>query len=586
MSDENTFAHLREIIIFLAAAALIIPIFHRLKISPVIGYLLIGLVIGPFGLGLIAQDVPALQSLVITDTEGVKVLAEFGIVFLLFKIGLELSFTRMWSMRRMVLGLGGAQYFVTAIVIGLVAFAYGNTAEAAILLGGALAMSSTAIVMQLLYENKRTASTMGRSCFSILIMQDLTVVPLLAMVSVFATPSENSLGFSMLLALGKGALAVAVILILGRIVLRPVFRHVSASQSPELLVALTLLTAIGTALATAAAGLSMALGAFLAGLLLAESEFQHQIEMDIEPFKGLLLGLFFLSVGMNIDIRILASTPFLIFGSVAGLFALKVLVLAPSARLFGLTWPAAIETALMMGGAGEFGLVVIDLAMNKTLLPAETGHFMLLVASVSMIATPFVAQAARKLSASIEQRTGDAAGDLKARLGDLQGHVIIAGFGRVGEIVARLLATEQVPYVAFDRDIDVVTKHRAQGRMIYFGDVARRELLHRARADSALAVVLTLDDATATTHMVESIKKAWPKLPLLVRTRDAVDAMELLRIGATYVVPETVESSLQLGGRVLASLGVPESVVDQRIDRERQRITAALTSGAAPTAET
>jgi len=224
--------------------------------------------------------------------------------------------------------------------------------------------------------------------------------------------------------------------------------------------------------------------------------------------------------------------------------------------------------------------------MNKTLLPAEVGHFMLLVASVSMIATPFVAQAARKLSASVEQHTGDAAGDLKARLGDLQGHVIIAGFGRVGEIVARLLAAEQVPYVAFDRDIDVVTKHRAQGRMIYFGDVARRELLHRARADSALAVVLTLDDATATTHMVESIKKAWPKLPLLVRTRDAVDAIELLRIGATYVVPETVESSLQLAGRVLASLGVPESVVDQRIDRERQRITAVLTSGAAPTAET
>jgi CPA2 family monovalent cation:H+ antiporter-2 len=577
--DDASFSYLREIIVFLAAASLVIPVFHRLKISPVIGYLLLGLVIGPFGLGLIAQDLPVLGLLVISDTEGVRLLAEFGVVFLLFKIGLELSLTRMWSMRRLVLGLGGSQYVLTAGLVAGVALLFGNAAAAAILLGGALAMSSTAIVMQLLAEAKRVASAVGRASFAILLMQDLAVVPLLAMLSVFAAPGETAVGAGILLALGKGTLAVAVILVLGRLLLRPVFRHVSATQSPELLVAITLLTAIGTALATAAAGLSMALGAFLAGLLLAESEFQHQIEIDIEPFKGLLLGLFFLSVGMSIDIRQFAAAPQLVVLSVAGLFALKALILMPMGRLFGLSWPAAAEMALLMGGAGEFGLVVIDLALNRALLPSGAGQFMLLVASLSMIATPFAARLGQRLGAWLERRSGEKAGDLRARLGDLQGHVIIAGFGRVGETVARLLEEENIPYVAFDRDIEVVARQRRAGRMIYLGDAARRDLLGRARIGAAQAVVLTLDDARAAAAVVETLARNWPRLPVIVRARDGAHAVELLRKGAHHVVPETVESSLQLGARVLTSVGLPESAVAQRIERERERITEQLGAG-------
>lgn len=579
MPDDASFSYLREIIVFLAAASLVIPVFHRLKISPVIGYLLLGLVIGPFGLGLIAQDLPVLGLLVISDTEGVRLLAEFGVVFLLFKIGLELSLTRMWSMRRLVLGLGGSQYVLTAGLVAGVALLFGNAAAAAILLGGALAMSSTAIVMQLLAEAKRVASAVGRASFAILLMQDLAVVPLLAMLSVFAAPGETAVGAGILLALGKGTLAVAVILVLGRLLLRPVFRHVSATQSPELLVAITLLTAIGTALATAAAGLSMALGAFLAGLLLAESEFQHQIEIDIEPFKGLLLGLFFLSVGMSIDIRQFAAAPQLVVLSVAGLFALKALILMPMGRLFGLSWPAAAEMALLMGGAGEFGLVVIDLALNRALLPSGAGQFMLLVASLSMIATPFAARLGQRLGAWLERRSGEKAGDLRARLGDLQGHVIIAGFGRVGETVARLLEEENIPYVAFDRDIEVVARQRRAGRMIYLGDAARRDLLGRARIGAAQAVVLTLDDARAAAAVVETLARNWPRLPVIVRARDGAHAVELLRKGAHHVVPETVESSLQLGARVLTSVGLPESAVAQRIERERERITEQLGAG-------
>jgi CPA2 family monovalent cation:H+ antiporter-2 len=576
VTDEHAFTYLRELIVFLAAASLVIPLFHRLKISPVVGYLVLGFVIGPFGLGLIAKDVPELKTLVIGDLEGVKTLAEFGIVFLLFKIGLELSLKRMWSLRRLVLGLGGAQFAVTAALVTWIAYLYGNKIEAAILLGGALAMSSTAIVMQLLYENKRTSTVMGRACFSILIMQDLAVVPLLATLSVFAAPTDTGMATGILLAIGKALIAVIVIIVLGRIVLRPVFRYVAESQSAELLMAVTLLTAVGTALLTASAGLSMALGAFLGGLLLAETEFQHQIEMDIEPFKGLLLGLFFLSVGMSIDIRVLTSAPLLIALSVAGLFAIKAAVLLPAARYFGLTWPAAVEAALLMGGAGEFGLVVLDIALARNVLGGEVGHFMLLVASLSMIATPFVAQFGRAVGAWIEKASNDAAGDLKARLGDLRGHVIIAGFGRVGETVARLLEAENIPYVAFDSNVEAVANHRKQGRMIYLGDASRRDLLQRARADVALAIVVTIDDATIAARLVEAVRSSWADVPIHVRARDANHAADLLHKGATHVVPETVEASLQLGGRVLATLGVSDAAIDSRLDRERERITSRL----------
>ncbi|MBL8631081.1 MAG: cation:proton antiporter [Rhodospirillaceae bacterium] len=576
MTEQPTFSHLRELIVFLAAASLVIPLFYRLKISPVVGYLVLGFVIGPFGLGVIAKDVPQLKALVISDSDGVRTLAEFGIVFLLFKIGLELSLKRMWSMRGLVLGLGGVQFCVTAALIAGVAMVYRNKPEAALLLGGALAMSSTAIVMQLLYETKRVNSAMGRACFSILIMQDLAVVPLLAMLGVLAAPGELGFSSGMAIAVGKALAAVVVIIVLGRFALKPLFRYVGAAQSPELLMAVTVLTAIGAALATAAVGLSMALGAFLGGLLLAETEFQHQIEMDIEPFKGLLLGVFFLSVGMSIDIRLLSSAPALILLAVMGLFAVKVLVLTPTARLFGLTWPAAVEAALLMGGAGEFGLVVIDIALSRKLLPGQTGHFMLLVASLSMIATPFVAQFGRMLAHRIEKFTSAAAGDLKARLGDMSGHVIIAGFGRVGETVGRLLEAEDIPYVAFDSNVDVLARHRKQGRMIYLGDASRRDLLQRAQIDDALAVVITLDNPGMAARIVEVVKSHWPNVPVHVRARDTAHAMELLRKGAAHVVPETVEASLQLGGSVLATLGLPVSTIDARLDRERERITVRL----------
>lgn len=575
MPNDSLFAHLREIIVYLAAASLVIPLFHRRKISPVIGYLLLGFVIGPFGLELIAGDVPLLSALVISDLEGVKLLAEFGIVFLLFKIGLELSLTRMWAMRRLVLGLGGSQYALTAVAVAIIAVVYGNNLTTAIILGGALAMSSTAIIMQLLYESKLTATPMGRACFSILLMQDLAVAPLLAILGVFAA-GDVGFGSGLLLAAAKGAVAIAVILILGRVVLGPLFRHVSATQSPELLVAITLLTVIGTAVATAAAGLSMALGAFLSGLLLSESEFQHQIETDIEPFKGLLLGLFFFSVGMTIDLRVLGQTPGMIAVAVAGLFALKGAIIAPAAKAFGLSTPAAVEMALIMGGAGEFGLVAIDLALNGRILPPDVGQFMLLVAGLSMILTPLAVPVARTLARAIEIYRGEGAADLRIRLGELEGHVIVAGFGRVGEAVARLLEAEHIPYVAFDRDIGVVTRHRAHSRMIYLGDAARYDLLHRARAETALALIVTLDDPHVAEAIVRQLRRVWPRLPVFARARDAAHATGLMKAGATYVVPETVEASLQLGGRVLASLGVPETAINARLDREREQIASGL----------
>ncbi len=568
MHSDLGLPYLREAMLFLIVAGIIVPLLHRLRISPVLGYLVVGCLIGPFGLGLLAVDVPALAMLSISDLDGVSHLAELGVVFLLFVIGLELSLVRLWALRRLVFGLGSLQVLVSALVIGGVVYAYGQSAEAAILIGASFALSSTAIVMQLLAERRQLGTPLGRTSFAILLLQDLAVVPILFLVGVLGADNGGNVSLSMLLALGRAALVMVGIYLIGRLALRPLMRSVARTRSPEMFMAAILLVALGSAALTGAAGLSMALGAFLAGLLLAETEFRHEIEVNIVPFKGLLLGVFFVSVGMGIDVRIIVADAPAVLGAVLALIAGKALVIAVLSRAFGASRAVALETGLLLGQAGEFAFVVLGLAGQLSVLDPSVSQFMLIVASVSMLVTPLLASLARRWAARVDRRT-PRAGVAPLELGDVEGHVVIAGFGRVGHALARVLDVERLSYVALDLDADHVAQERAKGRPVYYGDASRLDMLRLARLESARALVVTMDSATAADHIVRAVREFAPQLPIYARARDGKHARRLLERGASEVVPETVEASLQLAARVLAGTGMPEDVVEQRIQIER-----------------
>ena len=566
MEEALALGLLREAFVFLLATVVVVPLCHRLRISPVLGYLAAGVIIGPFGLR------------VVDDAEGIQVLAGLGIVFLLFAIGLELSLERLWAMRRLVFGLGLAQVLVTGAVIAAIAKAWGNSSQVAIVLGGALALSSTAVVSQLLVERKQIASRFGRSVFAVLLMQDLFVVPLLFLTGVFGQPGEGSIALAFGLAIGRAVVAIGAILALGRYVLRPLFRLAATVRQAELFVALSLLVILGTATITGLAGLSMALGAFLAGLLLAETEFRHQIETDIRPFRGLLLGLFFMTVGMGIDLAAVADRAVWVVISVLGLVALKAVIAGGLYRAFGLPTAMAVRAGLLLGEGGEFAFVVIGAALGLGLMPPAVGQFMLIVSALSMALTPLLDVAGERLAARLSR--SEHARDLAAApadVADLEGHAVIAGYGRVGQMVGKLLELEKVPFVALDLDAHRVSTMRRRGAPIFYGDATRPEVLERVGSGRAFAVVLTIDDAAATAQAVVRIRQVWPTLPILARTRDLAHSAELLRLGASAAVPEAIEVGLQLAGQTLQAAGTPSDAVVQLIDQLREAEFAELT---------
>jgi monovalent cation:proton antiporter-2 (CPA2) family protein len=561
---------LHEVIVFLAAAGIVVPLIHRLGVGPVLGFLAVGLVIGPFGLTRFVEDLPWLTYIVISDLDGVRALAELGVVFLLFMIGLELSIDRMWAMRHSVFGLGSAQVVVTGTVIAGIASQFDNTLPAAIVLGAGFALSSTAIVIQLLAENRRLGTATGQTSFAVLLLQDLAVLPILFMVAAFAAPNGGSIALAFAAALGQAALAVGVILVLGRVVVRPLFRLVGSAGSREIFLAAVLLVIIGTAIATEEAGLSMALGAFLAGLLFAETEYRYQIEVDIEPFKGLLLGLFFVSVGMGIDIVQIAAKPFWLAASVAGLFVVKGSIFYGLARLFGRPRAVALESALLLGQGGEFGFLVVGLALSLGLMPKDTAQFMLIVTGLTMVATPLVARVARRLAGTLEawEASGRRADlDLLANFG---GHVIVAGYGRVGQMLSSVLDAQGLPHVGIDTDTDLVASFRHKGASVFFGDARRLDILRRVNIEHALALVVTMDSPRAAEGVVAAAHRNWPDLPIYARARDGAHATRLLAQGATHVIPETIEASLQLSEMVLMCAGVPGDAARHLIDVRRQ----------------
>ncbi|MDA0786975.1 MAG: cation:proton antiporter, partial [Proteobacteria bacterium] len=559
---EHAIPFLREVVVFLVIAAILVPLFQRVRISPVLGFLLAGVIIGPFGLGAFADRFEILGYVTITDVDSVRVLAEFGVVFLLFLIGLELSLERLWSMRRLVLGLGSTQVLVTGLAIGAVALAWGNSINAAILIGASFALSSTAVVVEELIRRKEFSTRVGRASFSVLLFQDLAVVPILILVSAFTGTAGGSFLETLAVGFGIAIAAAAAIFVLGRIVLRPLFRLAASARAPEFFVAIMLLTVIGASAATAAAGLSLALGAFLAGLLLAETEFRHQIEVDVQPFKGLLMGLFFLTVGMSIDLHAFADLGLMIVLSVVGLIALKAGLLTILGRLFGLPLCSAAHVGLLLGQAGEFGLLVVGLAMVGGLIPAESGQFFLIVAGLAMMVTPALAVAGARLTHWLERGTAQSLEPSAGEIAELGRHVIIAGYGRVGAAIAALLREEKINYVALDLDSALVGDLRARDEPVFFGDGRRAEVLARVGAERASAIVLTLDVERDAERAVRDIRKRWPDVPVYARARDLEHATALDAAGATRTIPELAESSLQMGAFVLSGLGLPQDAVN------------------------
>lgn len=568
MEAHSAIPYLREVLIFLGAAGIAVPLLSRLKISPVLGYLLIGGIIGPYGLGLLAADYPSLSQFVISDVEGVRGLAEIGVIFLMFMIGLELSLDRLWSSRFLVFGMGSLQVILTAAIITFIAMNLGLPLSGALIVGAALSLSSTAIVMQILMHGRRLSTPVGKTGFSILLMQDLAVVPILFMVGVLAAPGNQGLAEGLSLALGEAFVAIALIYLAGRLLLRPVLRQVAQARIPEMFTAAVLLAAVGVSALTAYFGLSMALGALLAGLLLAETEYRHQIEVDIDPFKGLLLGLFFMSVGMGIDWRNVILDPLQIAGAVAGLWVLKALVITSLALLFGRPRRVAIEAGLLLGQSGEFAFIIMAAAVSVGLVAGELEQFILIVAGLSMILTPLVAQIAHQTSRYATRRDAAGASD-DQDFHSSADHIIIAGYGRVGQMLSRILDTEGIAYVALDADAVLTGSFRKKDRQVFYGDSSRVEILVKAGIDRAVAVAVTMNDPAAVSRIVSEIHSRWPSIPIHARAKDSEHARRLKELGATYCTPETVEASLQLAGNVLLNIGVDAETIQRRIAEQR-----------------
>ncbi|GMP61530.1 hypothetical protein CsSME_00023959 [Camellia sinensis var. sinensis] len=566
-------ASLFDMLWLLLASVVFVPIFQKIPGgSPVLGYLAAGILIGPYGLSIIRH------------VHGTKAIAEFGVVFLLFNIGLELSVERLSSMKKYVFGLGSAQVLLTAAVAGLVAhFVAGQLGPAAIVIGNGLALSSTAVVLQVLQERGESTSRHGRATFSVLLFQDLAVVVLLILIPLISpNSSKGGVGFQAIaealgLAAVKAIVAITAIIAGGRLLLRPIYKQIAENQNAEIFSANTLFVILGTSLLTARAGLSMALGAFLAGLLLAETEFSLQVESDIAPYRGLLLGLFFMTVGMSIDPKLLLSNFPVIMGMLGLLIGGKTLLVAVVGRLFGISIISAIRVGLLLAPGGEFAFVAFGEAVNQGIMSSQLSSLLFLVVGMSMALTPWLAAGGQLIASRFELHDVRSLLPVESETDDLQDHIILCGFGRVGQIIAQLLSERLIPFVALDVRSDRVAAGRALDLPVYFGDAGSREVLHKVGAERACAAAITLDSPGANYRTVWALSKHFPNVKTFVRAHDIDHGLNLEKAGATAVVPETLEPSLQLAAAVLAQAKLPTSEIAATINEFRSRHLSELT---------
>ncbi len=554
---------IHDFLMFLLAAVVVVPLFRFLRTSPILGYLAAGMIIGPHALGLVAE------------VESARLLAEFGIVFLLFTIGLELSVERLMAMRRHVFGMGTLQIIISAFFIGVGAWLLGLEPAQAVIVGAALALSSTAFVLRLLEERGERASRFGLASFAILLMQDIAVLPLMLLVSALARTDSGVLA-DLAWALAQAAAAIVLAVLLGRRVLDPIFRHISATRSSELFVAATLLVVLGTGWLFARLGMSMALGAFVAGLLLSETAYRHQVEADIRPFRGLFLGLFFMTVGMGMDAALLAERFWLVVSLAVAVMVVKAVVIIVLARAFGLSGMTAIRTGLLLAQCGEFGFVLFSQAGYLGLLPDDLLQTLMLTIALTMAATPLLAELGCRLALRVAGAEHPGMARLQQDMEEESGHVVIAGFGRVGQTLARLLGEAGIPWVALDSDNALVLRMRERGLPVYYGDAGLAPVLEAAGLERARALVITLDEPATVRRLVEVLRGKYPDLRIFVRATDMRHLREMETAGVSVIVPETVESSLQLGRMLLTELGLEEDTALTIIDRYRENEYALL----------
>lgn len=576
METAFDFGRYKDALVLLVIAGVAIPILHRFRVNAILGFLGAGVILGPHGLGSLVPLAPWLSWITVTGRDDIAVLAELGVVFLMFIVGLELSFQRLKTLRRLVFGLGTAQVLASAAVIAGIALVFGNTLESAIVVGLALAVSSTAIVVDLLSRERRLASGAGRSSFAVLMMQDLSVIPMLFLVGALARDAGANLAADLTLSLVQGVAMVLAIVVIGRLGLRPFFRMVATTPTQDVFVAATLLVVLLTGTLAAVSGLSMALGGFVAGILLAETEYRRAIESTIEPFKGLLMGIFFFTVGMSVDLGRVVVEPLWLPLAVAGLIAIKAAILLPLARAFGVPWPAAIETALLLAGGGEFAFVVIGLAERSGVVAVDVAAFMLLVTAGTMALTPMLAKAARHLARRWEIDPAAGLGLARPIPADETPAVLVVGYGRVGALVADMLKEHGVSHLIVEHNTLAVARGRAQNVNIYYGNATDIGFLRMCGVERVGSLVLTIDDHAAIDRIVQAVRSLRRDVPIVARAKDSAHARELYAEGVTDAVPETVEASLQLSEATLLSSGIAMGPVIASIHERRDRFRREL----------
>ncbi len=564
----------RDILVLLAAAGLVVPLFHRLNINPVLGYLLAGALVGPDGLGRLAGALPGVDYITVSSREAVAVFGELGVALLLFMIGIEISLRRLVTMRHYVFGLGGLQVVATSAVLTLVAVLLGLDTAAAVILALALSLSSTAIVVELLSRQKRMHSAGGRATFAVLLFQDLAVIPVLLLIPILARGATEGLASGFALALAQSAVAAVAIVLVGRYGLRPLLAMAARAGGSEVFLATSLFAIVAVAVAAQGAGLSLTFGAFVAGLLIAETEFRREVETIIDPFKGLFLGLFFIAIGMSIDLDTIAANPLLVAGLAVAVMALKLVVMAAAGRLFGLPSAATAESAFLLAPCGEFGFVIVAAASKAGLLAPEAAAVTVAAIAATMLALPAFNTASVRARRHVERL--DPPAEAATPPPEASAHVVVAGYGRVGELIASILAEHRIPFVAVDSNVDVVMKARKAGQPVYYGDAARPEFLARCGIGAARGLVVTMDSAQKVHDVVENARRLRADLPIVARAHDDRQALALYGLGVTAAVPETIEASLQLGEALLDELGVPMGVaiasIHERRDGFRRRL--------------
>lgn len=550
MVSETETSLIGDALVVLGAAGVIIPAFARFKISPVIGFILVGLLVGPSGLGSLTGDYPWLRHVTIGSAEEIALFAELGIVLLLFSIGLELSFRRLWQLRKLVFGVGAAELTLCGLILGTALLLLGNLSSAAAYgLGIALALSSTALVLPI----AGTQSAVGKSAFSMLLFEDLALVPIIFVLAALSPAAAGDSAELLLTTLWQGVLVVAGLAIGGWFLLPKIFAQAARAKDPELFLAASLLVVIVAALATAAVGLSPIVGALLAGLMIAETEYHNEVEAITAPFKGLALGVFLISVGMGLNLKSIAALWPQLIAAVVGVVLVKAVVTAALLRFSGVARRGtAAEVGLLMSSPSETTLIVLATALQAQLIGRDTAEFWQLVTAIGLTITPLLARVGHDISRRIEMRGADAEADEE----DTPRRTVIVGFGRVGRIVAELLREHGRPYIAVDADIDTVAAARRDGFSVRFADVARPGSLDKIGIETAEAVVLTMDDPVQQLRMTRQLRAKHPDLPIISRARGADHAAALYRAGASDAVPETLESSLQLAEAVLIDLGV------------------------------